>query len=153
MGHSTAPFLRSRRCLQSECPDHVRWVATAAAPPDSEASLQVTFDGQHGLLGCSTERLMKTMWASIHLLRQRGGTKKEMQAVLGRWIFVLQFRRAAMGILPRSWEAVERCWRRPELTNALLAKGSTNADVPGAFATDGLATAQHLLILRRQYPC
>ena len=59
----------------------------------------MTFDGQHGLLGCSTERLMKTMWASIHLLRQRGGTKKEMQAVLGRWIFVLQFRRAAMGIL------------------------------------------------------
>lgn len=63
---------------------------------------------------------MRTMWASILLLRQRGGSKKEIQVVLGRWVFILQFRRAAMGILSRAWEAVERCWRRPELTNALL---------------------------------
>ena len=25
-----------------------------------------------------------------------------------------------MGVLSRAWEAVERCWRNPALTNALL---------------------------------
>ena len=29
---------------------------------------------------------------------------------IGRWIFVLQFRRAAMGTLSRCWEAVEAHW-------------------------------------------
>ena len=82
--------------------------------------LGIRFDGKRGLLGCSPERLLKTMWASIHLLQQQGGTKKELQVVLGRWVFILQFRRAGMGVLSRAWEAVELAWRRPELTNALL---------------------------------
>eukprot|EP00435_Cladocopium_sp_Y103_P028366 s1320_g7.t1 len=82
--------------------------------------LGIRFDGINGLLGCLPGRLMKTMWASIHLLQQNGATKKEMQVILGRWVFVLQFRRAGMGVLSRAWDAVERSWCRPQLRNALV---------------------------------
>ena len=30
--------------------------------------------------------------------------------VLGRWIFILQFRRAAMGVLSRAWQVIEKPW-------------------------------------------
>ena len=36
--------------------------------------------------------------------------RREAQVVLGRWIFVLQFRRPAMSVLSRSWEAIRDFW-------------------------------------------
>ena len=51
--------------------------------------LGIRFDGKQGLLGCFSKRLLKMMWVTIHLLGQHGGTKKEIQIVLGRWILIL----------------------------------------------------------------
>eukprot|EP00435_Cladocopium_sp_Y103_P009201 s976_g2.t1 len=82
--------------------------------------LGVRFDGSRGLLGASESRLLKTIWASLYLLRRGHWSQKEAQVVLGRWIFILQFRRAAMGTLSRSWRAVEGRWPRPEDKNGLL---------------------------------
>ena len=82
--------------------------------------LGVRFDGQRGLLGCSGSRLLKTIWATLYLLRQGRWSQREAQVVLGRWVFILQYRRAAMGTLSKCWKAIERPWPRKEDCNILL---------------------------------
>ena len=72
--------------------------------------LGVRLDGPQGLLGAAPERILKTMWASVHFLLKPRWEKKLAQIILGRWIFILQFRRAAMGVLSRSWETIETPW-------------------------------------------
>ena len=84
--------------------------------------LGVRFDGQRGLLGCSGMRLLKTIWVSLYLLRNGRWSRKEAQVVLGRWVFILQYRRAAMAVLSKSWKAIERPWPRQEDRNALLSE-------------------------------
>eukprot|EP00435_Cladocopium_sp_Y103_P046259 s2759_g13.t1 len=86
-----------------------------AADKQVLASKQVTelgirIDGVHKLLGVSAERLLKTIWATLHHLVNPVWSKKETQIILGRWIFVLQFRRAAMGVLSKSWQVLECKW-------------------------------------------
>ena len=75
--------------------------------------LGVRIDGVHGLLGSSAERLMKTCWVTFHHLCNPVWSKKEAQIILGRWIFILQFRRAAMSVLSRSWAVLEERWPKP----------------------------------------
>eukprot|EP00438_Fugacium_kawagutii_P033223 Skav231044 [mRNA] locus=scaffold446:243817:254709:+ [translate_table: standard] len=72
--------------------------------------LGVRIDGQWGLIGASCERVVKTVLASIHMLLHPRWDKKLAQIVLGRWVFILQFRRAGMAVLSRSWESVEARW-------------------------------------------
>ena len=76
--------------------------------------LGVLFNGSQKLLGASPERLLKTIWSSFHLLFGSNLKKREIQVVLGRWIFILQFRRAGMGILSRAWECVENFMPTPQ---------------------------------------
>ena len=86
--------------------------------------LGIRIDGTHALLGCSPERLLKTCYATIFHLRNSIWSKKEAQIILGRWIFILQFRRAGMSCLSRAWETVEKPWPSPadrELLNSELA--------------------------------
>ena len=45
---------------------------------------------------------------------------KDAQIVLGRWIFILQYRRAGMAVLARSWEALEERWAGRQQINKLL---------------------------------
>jgi hypothetical protein len=75
--------------------------------------LGIRLEGEKGLLGISPARLLKTLWASVYWLQLPRWEKKMTQVVLGRWIFALQFRRAAMGVLSRVWEVVEAPWPRP----------------------------------------
>ena len=75
--------------------------------------LGVRVDGKHGLLGASTERVFKTILASLYILSKQQYSKKEVQIVLGRWVFILQYRRAAMGMLSRSWQVIEHPWPTP----------------------------------------
>ena len=72
--------------------------------------LGVRFDGQRGLLGSSPERLMRTIFVTLHHILNPVWSKREAQMVLGRWIFILQFRRAGMCTLARSWEVLEKRW-------------------------------------------
>lgn len=81
--------------------------------------LGVRLDGLWGLLGASPKRVLKTLWASVHLLASERWDKKLAQIILGRWIFILQFRRAAMGTLSRSWETIEAKWPRPQQVRRL----------------------------------
>ena len=72
--------------------------------------LGVRVDGVNGLLGASPERLLKTLLATFYNLDRQAWSKKHAQIILGRWIFILQFRRAGMGVFSRSWAAVEAPW-------------------------------------------
>ena len=58
--------------------------------------LGVRIDGMRGLLGGSPSRFLKTIWSSLSLFLKGSWTKKEVQIILGRWVFLLQYRRAAM---------------------------------------------------------
>ena len=76
--------------------------------------LGVRIEGSAGLLGGSPERLMKTILGTLHHLQNPVWSKKEAQVILGRWIFLLQFRRAAMGVLSNCWEVLEYRWPNPK---------------------------------------
>lgn len=53
------------------------------------------------------------MLATLYLLQQKKWSKRLGQVVLGRWAFILQYGRAAMAVLSRSWEAIEAHWPTP----------------------------------------
>ena len=72
--------------------------------------LGIRLDGTRGLLGASPLRLFKTLLSTLYLLQDHSWSKRTAQVVLGRWIFILQFRRAGMGILSQAWRALERPW-------------------------------------------
>lgn len=72
--------------------------------------LGVRIDGERALLGGSPARLLKTIFVTIHHIMNKTWSRKECQIVLGRWIFLLQFRRAAMSILSRAWDATSVRW-------------------------------------------
>ena len=64
--------------------------------------LGVQLDSETGLVGGSPERFHKLMAVTVMLL----------QVVLGRWIFVLQYRRPAMAVLSRCWNYSQKGDRR-----------------------------------------
>lgn len=70
--------------------------------------LGVQLDGRHGLLGSSPARLLRTIWSSLHVTERSYFNKKESQVVLGRWIFILQFRRAAMSVFLKAGDELKR---------------------------------------------
>eukprot|EP00435_Cladocopium_sp_Y103_P041711 s423_g11.t1 len=72
--------------------------------------LGVRLDGERGLLGAAPERIFKTSLATLFVLQKQGLSQKDAQIVLGRWVFILQYRRAAMSILSKAWTALEGRW-------------------------------------------
>lgn len=86
---------------------------------DEATELGVRIGGKSGLLGASPERLLKTILATLYLLWKPNWNKREAQVVLGRWVFILQYRRAAMGNLSRSWETIELPWPGPQAIHRL----------------------------------
>lgn len=86
----------------------------------SVVELGIRFDGSEKLLGASPERLFKTLLATFFVMERPGRSKRETQVILGRWIFILQFRRAGMGCLSRAWESLERMQPTPAQRRTLV---------------------------------
>ena len=84
--------------------------------------LGIRFDGSRGLLGASPGRALKTWMSSVRLLQLNGGSRKEAQIVLERWVFLLQFRRAGMAFLSRAWDMVSARWPSQALRNTLCSE-------------------------------
>ena len=63
-------------------------------------------DGELQTLGVSGEKVFKLVQSSLWLLVQRHINRKHLQILMGRWIFVLQFRRPAMAILEKVWKLI-----------------------------------------------
>eukprot|EP00435_Cladocopium_sp_Y103_P055249 s1780_g18.t1 len=65
--------------------------------------LGALMDGEQRMLGVSGERLVKLLQTTSLLLSKRSIPRKWLQVVLGRWVHVLQFRRAGMAIMQGVW--------------------------------------------------
>ena len=70
--------------------------------------LGVNVNAQSGLVGSSGPRLHKLLVATLMLLGQNLPKVKWVQIILGRWVFVLQYRRPAMAVLSQSWNYVKQ---------------------------------------------
>ena len=65
--------------------------------------LGAEIDGIGGLLGVSAERLVRLIQSTAFILSKAQVPKKWLQVVSGRWVHVLQFRRAGMSSLHLVW--------------------------------------------------
>lgn len=68
--------------------------------------LGVSIDSEQGLLGGGAERFQSLLAATIMLLGEDLPKVKWVQVVLGRWVFILQYRRPGMAVLSNSWDYV-----------------------------------------------
>ena len=68
--------------------------------------LGADIDGENLTLGVGLEKLMKIVVASLYLLAQPMLNKKHLQIVLGRWMFVMQFRRPGMSFFDKCWKVI-----------------------------------------------
>ena len=84
--------------------------------------LGIILDSDSGLAGGGPERFHKLLAVTVMLLDQALPKVKWVQVVLGRWIFVLQYRRPAMSILSKCWNYTHKNDRRkwwPEVRREL----------------------------------
>ena len=70
--------------------------------------LGVCIQGEEGWLGGSTERFHKLISITMSLLKLKSPRPRWVQVVLGRWIFVLQYRRPAMAVLSNCWNYMKK---------------------------------------------
>ena len=88
--------------------------------------LGVNIQGEEGWLGGSMARMRKLLAVTLVLMEQKNPRPRWVQIVLGRWVFVLQFRRPAMSILNYSWRYIQagqerrRLWPRVQSELAQL---------------------------------
>ena len=69
--------------------------------------------GKGRWIGASAERLLKVIKTTLWLIRRPRLAKKLLQVVLGRWVFVLQFRRPAMAHFQICWDFISgKIWGR-----------------------------------------
>ena len=62
--------------------------------------------GKGQWVGGSAERLLKTIKLTMWLLEKGRLNRKRLQIVLGRWVFILQFRRPAMSHFEDAWQVI-----------------------------------------------
>ena len=62
--------------------------------------------GRTQTIGASPARLLKTIHATLWILGKKHLVKKQVQVIAGRWVHILQFRRAGMSFLEATWEFV-----------------------------------------------
>lgn len=104
--------------------------------------LGVHFDSPEGLLGGGPIRVRSLMVATLMLLKERLPKVKWVQIILGRWIFILQFRRPGMAILSNSWDytaeggRAEKNWRKvqKELSSLLSVAPLLQTDLRAPFS-------------------
>ena len=68
--------------------------------------LGAQLNGDSKTLGVGTEKLVKTIQSTLWMLNQRFLTRKQVQIMAGRWVFILQFRRPAMSFLQQTWKFI-----------------------------------------------
>lgn len=68
--------------------------------------LGAEIDGEAKTLGASCSRLLKTIHLTLHILSKPYIKRKELQILLGRCVFILQFRRPGMSILQDVWALI-----------------------------------------------
>eukprot|EP00438_Fugacium_kawagutii_P008748 Skav206791 [mRNA] locus=scaffold1990:57640:60174:- [translate_table: standard] len=77
-------------------------------------------DGVQQTLGVTTIKLVKVMVATLWLLAQPYINRKHLQIIVGRWVFILQFRRPAMSFLQHTWDYIAQKVRHSHQTRDLV---------------------------------
>ena len=106
--------------------------------------LGVQLHSKAGLVGADQVRIQKVIVATLKLLEQNLPKVKWVQVVLGRWVFILQYRRPAMAVLAKCWnyckegEDRRRWWPivRKELTLLLCLVPLLHTDVTTRFVPE-----------------
>ena len=86
--------------------------------------LGVEVNGELGLMGGSATRIFKAMLATLGLVKHPLPSIRIVQVVLGRWIFLLQYRRPAMAVLSRSWDYINKTGNRQRAWSVVCAEMS-----------------------------
>ena len=73
------------------------------------------FHGELRTMGPSPERLLKLVQATVWLLGRGSLSRRLVQVLAGRWVYVFQFRRPAMSFLECCWECVSSKGVQPGL--------------------------------------
>ena len=81
-----------------------------SAPIATELGVQI--HGPLGLVGASIDRIFRAVLAGWKLISGSLSPIRTVQVVLGRWIFILQYRRPAMAVLSRSWDYINSKGRK-----------------------------------------
>ena len=121
-------------------------------------------------IGGSPERMMKTIKGTLYSLLKKQVSRKRLQMLLGRWVFLLQFRRPAMSLFEEAWNVIgknscnKRTWKlmRLELLLAccgcplfhtwLGARIDTETTCSDASSTGGaIARSTELSVLGQQF--
>eukprot|EP00438_Fugacium_kawagutii_P006075 Skav200576 [mRNA] locus=scaffold917:283975:288745:- [translate_table: standard] len=72
----------------------------------SASELGAFFSGNYQWMGASTLRLFKLVKSTFWVITQPRLKRKMLQILMGRWIFVLQFRRPAMAHFEKVWDFI-----------------------------------------------
>eukprot|EP00438_Fugacium_kawagutii_P035650 Skav208366 [mRNA] locus=scaffold1964:533664:536637:- [translate_table: standard] len=79
----------------------------------SATELGAFISGTGKWMGASCERMVKVAKTSLWLVSKTWMRKKQVQIVMGRWIFITQFRRPAMAQFQKVWELIsEERWSK-----------------------------------------
>lgn len=84
----------------------------AASPRAEHTELGVTLHGDLGVVGGGAEPLQKTLAVTLILLHQSQPHPRWVQIVLGRWIFLLQYRRPFLAASSRCYYTTQHHQRR-----------------------------------------
>ena len=88
--------------------------------------LGVQINSPQGLIGASADRIYRNVMGSLALVQRHRASLKMVQIILGRWIFILQYRRPAMSVLSRSWDFIRpkvdrwKAWKTVQRELSLL---------------------------------
>eukprot|EP00438_Fugacium_kawagutii_P013231 Skav201217 [mRNA] locus=scaffold651:401343:403862:- [translate_table: standard] len=75
---------------------------------DEATELGAYVSGKGRWMGASPERMFKLVKTTWWLITRGSISKKLLQVVMGRWVFILQFRRPGMSHFQKVWEAISR---------------------------------------------
>ena len=73
---------------------------------DTAVELGAEVNGSSKTLGVSTEKLVKVIQSTWWMLCQSYLSRKHVQILAGRWVFILQFRRPGMSFLQQTWKFI-----------------------------------------------
>ena len=88
--------------------------------------LGVQINSPLGVMGASADRIYRNVMGSLALVQKHRASIKMVQIILGRWIFILQYRRPVMSVLSRSWDFIRpgaerwKAWRTVQNELSLL---------------------------------
>ena len=109
--HPDNPRLQGQECHRLA---ELAWTKAGVLSSEKKKKVAVSMveelgaeiNGKDKSLGASSSRLLKTIHLTLLLLSKAYIKRKDLQILLGRWVFILQFRRPGMSVLNNVWALI-----------------------------------------------